>query len=280
MYGGLQEEAVGDQAALSTTWRPRELPREEGPVRASTRALRDAPAAGTWPAHLGPSHALSTRRSSGRSHSFSPSGQVGMAPEGSSGLTGWASWSSSRPAAAPGRSCWATAVLRSPLGLPREKGCWGHLGLGAVREPSHRPLEGSASCPVTFLQSRGPAHGLDCPALLPSSTQAPPHMTPSQPLCVRPCPWGRDAHLLGSVGWGSQVDRSLRVELRALEAMGWSGCPPPNACSKGGWRPRSWRGFSGRGAVGWSPFLLPGPHRAVERSCRPPPRHSWTQSHR
>lgn len=125
-----------------------------------------------------------------------------MAPEGSSGLTGWASWSSSRPAAAPGRSCWATAVLRSPLGLPREKGCWGHLGLGAVREPSHMPLEGSASCPVTFLQSRGPAHGLDCPALLPSSTQAPPHMTPSQPLCIRPWPWGRDAHLLGSVGVG------------------------------------------------------------------------------
>lgn len=178
-------------------------------------------------------------------------------PEGSSGLTGPAS-SSSRPAAAPGRSCRATAVLRSPLGLPREKGCWGHLGLAALRQPSHMPLEGSASCPVTFLQSRGPAHRLDCPALLPSSTQAPP-MTPSQPLCVRPWPWGRDAHLLGSAGWGSRVDRSLQVELRALEVMGWSGCPPPNVCSKGGWRPRSWRGFSGRGAVDGAPSSCLGP---------------------
>lgn len=130
------------------------------------------------------SHALSTRRSSRRSHSLSPRGRAGTAPEGSSGLARLASWSSSCPAAASGHSCQATAVLRSPLGLPRERGCWGHLGLAALRQPSHVPLEGSTSCPVMVLQSRGLAHGLDCPALLCLWA----HSMPSSPAPLRPLP--------------------------------------------------------------------------------------------
>lgn len=76
-----------------------------------------------------------------------------------------------------------------------------------------------------------------------------------------------------STGWGLGGGEALLGGARGSggDQLAGQGVPRPNTCSKGGQRPRSWRGFSVQGAAVWSPFCLPGPHRAVGRSCRPDP---------
>lgn len=199
MYGGLQEEAVGDQVALSTSRHPRELPREEAPVRASTRALQDAPAVAPGQLVLWLSHTLSTRRSSGRSHSLSPRGALawpGWPPGLPPSCGPWTFLSGHRCAPIPIRAAAGEGLLGtlrsccSKTAQPRASGSFHLL-------PRDGSTEQRAGLPGPALPV-GSLHTL----LLPSSTQAPPHMTPSHPLCVRPCPWGRDAqHAVGVGGW-------------------------------------------------------------------------------
>ena len=217
---------------------------------------------------LRPSHALSTRRSSGRSHSLSPSGQPRMAPEGSSGLDRLASWSSSSPAAAPGHSCRATAMLQSPPRLPQERGCWRHLGLAALRQPSHVPLGGSPSCPVTVLQSRGLAHGLDCPALLrlwahstPSSSPAPLRPLLHDPLSPAVCQALSLRAGCSARGGGGGVERPFWVELGALEEISWlvRASPVPTPAPRVGRDPVPGEAFLCKGLRYGAPSACLGP---------------------
>ena len=185
MYGGLQEEAVGDQAALSTSWCPRELPREEKPVRASTRALRDSPAAGTRPARLAAlTRAVNTKElwtkpqplpertaQDGARGQLWP-GQVGLLVFLQPGCGPWTFLSGHGHAPIPAQAATGEGLLEtlrsrcSKTAQPRASGRFPFL-----------PCDGSAE------QRAGPRAGLSCPPppvgslhtlLLPSSTQAPP----------------------------------------------------------------------------------------------------------
>jgi len=65
-----------------------------------------------------------------------------------------------------------------------------------------------------------------------------------------------------STRWGSGGGQALPGGAQGSggDQLAGQGIPCPNACSKGGGqKPRSWIGFSVRGAAGWSPFFRLGP---------------------
>lgn len=280
MYGGLQEEAVGDQAALSTSRRPRELPREEAPVRASTRAPRDTLATGAWPARL-----VALPRTVNTKELWTKPQPLpeGTGRDGARGQL-WPGQVGLLVFLLPSRGLWTFLsghrCAPIPIGAATGEGLLGTLRSCCSKTAQPRasgrfhllPCDGSAE------QRAGPWAGLPRPALpvgslhalLPSSTQAPPHMTPSHPLCVRPCPWGWDAqHAVGVGGWTGPSGWSSGLWRRSA---GWSGHPLSQRLLQGWWAETPFldRLFCARGC-GMEPLLPPGPHRAVGRTCRPDP---------
>lgn len=103
----------------------------------------------------------------------------------------------------------------------------------------------------------------------PQLHSGPSHMTPLTRCVSGLVPEG----WMPSTGWGLGGGKALLGGAWGSggDQLAGQGVPRPNTCSKGGQRPRSWRGASVQGAAVWSPFCLPGPHRAMGRSCRPDP---------
>lgn len=171
MYGGLEEEAVRDQAALSAARRPWELARKEGQVGESTRAPRDAPGRPRLPGALArlwrrlltltlrPSPRAATAEARGdRSHSFSRSKRDCTVRRAR-----WAPGPCRPPRppptrpVAPGtfptnRCCRGRGRRR---GCPGWGACWGRFCLAALRRSQPRASRRFRLLPRGFTGQRG-----------------------------------------------------------------------------------------------------------------------------